>query len=425
MKFPIITVLSFSSLAESFLAPRKAPWLAFLEAAPKRLDENVNGVLYVNDKVSVVLSSYIVYTVDHEKSHSGRLNETFPPKENKATLTIHIISTLRQCINCSACANFAPLNFKRTKTAHVVYQQPSTHAEIVDSRAAMAACPVAAIRIETEAHRHHRRLEPLTDEEKVLAKNMALSPKLNGYDLPFPRPLTHNVWYLGHHNEKSFGATPYLLHTSDEQRRWIMVDTPRYGKSAIEAIKSLTGSNGPDVLLLTHVDDTADHGKWVEEFPSLRRIFHSGDLGRHNWLGDDTLEHVEILLHSQSSSSDELKAFDLDGTPLTTYEAAQRDVVIYHTPGHSPGSISLLDRPSGVIFTGDTLGYSNRLDTLTGFPRYGNDLSQQAGTLRLLKLLNWTLVCPGHGHVRDYGPSRASRDDELDDAIQELLATRL
>jgi glyoxylase-like metal-dependent hydrolase (beta-lactamase superfamily II) len=282
----------------------------------------------------------------------------------------------------------------------------------------MAACPVAAIRLETEAHRHHRGLEALTDQEKALAKNMALSPKLNGHDLPFPRPLTHKVWYLGHHNEKSFGATPYLLHTSDEQ--WIMVDTPRFGKSAIEAITSLTGSSGPDFLLLTHVDDTADHGKWVEEFPSLRRIFHSGDLGRHNWLGDATLEHVEILLEAQSSSG-ELQAFDLDGTMLTSCEAAQKDVVIYHTPGHSPGSISLLDRPSGVIFTGDTLGYSNRLDTLTGFPRYGNDRSMQA---RLMKLLDWTLVSPGHGHVRDYGASKASRDEEVEDAIQELVTRR-
>lgn len=340
------------------------------------------------------------------------------------------IFIFKKCINCAACSNFAASNFKRTinNSAHVVYQQPSTPQELTDSRAAMAACPVAAIRVETNAHRHHNGLEHFTDLEQELARSMALSPTLNGYNLPFPRPLTNNVWYLGHHNEKSFGAIPYLLHTSDNQ--WIMVDTPRFGTSAVQAVTSLTGPTGPNYLFLTHVDDTADHGKWVDKFPSLQRIFHSGDLGTNNWLGDDTLEHVEILLHTTKSSktrNNERQAFHIDGTIFTKEEAAasSHELVVYHTPGHSPGSIVLYHQPSGVLFSGDTLGYSNRLNTLTGFPQYGNNRLQQAETLQWIKELDWTIVAPGHGHVKDYGKNhQASRNQELDDAIQELSTTR-
>ena len=103
-----------------------------------------------------------------------------------------------------------------------------------------------------------------------------------------------DVYWVGHHNSASFGAIPYLFRTHDN--KWIMVDTPKYGSSAIRAVTSLTGPKGPDFLVLTHVDDTADHLQWANHFaPILRRIFHSGDLGRHNWLGDKTLEDVEVL----------------------------------------------------------------------------------------------------------------------------------
>ena len=75
----------------------------------------------------------------------------------------------------------------------------------------MAACPVAAIRTETLAHRNHRSDKvPTSPADIELARNMALSPKLNGRPLPFPRKLTDHVWYVGYHNENSFGATPYL-----------------------------------------------------------------------------------------------------------------------------------------------------------------------------------------------------------------------
>jgi glyoxylase-like metal-dependent hydrolase (beta-lactamase superfamily II) len=40
---------------------------------------------------------------------------------------------------------------------------------------------------------------------------------------------------------------------------------------------------------------------------------------------------------------------------LETIELGNRTLTIYHTPGHSPGSICLHDTLSGILFTGDTL----------------------------------------------------------------------
>jgi ferredoxin/glyoxylase-like metal-dependent hydrolase (beta-lactamase superfamily II) len=388
------------------------------------------------------------------------------------------LALLGQCINCAACANFAPSVFQRADRddAHIVHHQPETSEEISDARAAMAACPVAAIRSETLAQRRHRisdahaknnQQDFWTDKDEELVRLMALSPKLNGLELPFPRPIMYhaastsvdddnsnqrhshirNVYNVGHHNEASFGATPYLVQAMVAGKLvWIMVDTPRFGKSAIDAVTKITGPAGPNYLFLTHVDDTADHDKWAAEYPSLQRIFHAGDTGRHNWRRDHALNDVEIMLplpgqpSSSVPSSDDgddekaaappLHAYSLDGTPLPSdwYDGFSKDpqtnVVILYTPGHSPGSITLWKKPEqdqpGIIFTGDHYAYSTRTGRMSGFPRYGNNLQLQAKSLEGLLKVDWDVVAPGHGHPRDYS-QQANKDDLKRNEMKEAL----
>jgi glyoxylase-like metal-dependent hydrolase (beta-lactamase superfamily II) len=297
--------------------------------------------------------------------------------------------------------------------AHVVHHQPAKPDEIVEARAALSACPVAAIRTETNAQRSHRgEIERFTPSEEDLAKQMALNPKFNGRPPPFPlkvsETIDYGVYFVGHHNEKSFGAVPYLLET--QEHGWVLVDTPKYSKSAVQAIEELTGPSGPTYMLLTHVDDTTGHNDWKEHYPNLQRIFHAGDLGRHNWLGDETLGEVEILLQKRSSD-EQLQFFDILGNPIenpaTQKSHSVPEIAIVHTPGHSPGSICLWKPPKdtlpGILFTGDTYAFTTRGGgRMTSFPRYGNDRMLQCRILPLLLELDWSLVVPGHGHIRDY-----------------------
>lgn len=327
-----------------------------------------------------------------------------------------------KCINCAACSLFAPRSFSRSAAYHVVYQQPESSHEVQQARQALLACPVAAIRLET--HAEWRMSNPEWEE-----KDQKLVDQLSGKDgevLPFPRPFLDDipdVYWVGYHNSASFGAVPYLFRTSSNT--WIMVDTPKYGSSAIQAITSLTGPQGPDFLFLTHVDDTADHAKWADHFaPHLRRIFHAGDLGRHNWLGDKTLENVEILLDNHQNS-DELVVFSLEGERKYNVEWDEiTEPVIVHTPGHSPGSISLYYNAGAnckILFSGDTYAFSTRTQTMSGFPRYGHDRKLQAIILEKLSDLDFNVVAPGHGHPRDYrGGDRQLREEEMLPALEEL-----
>jgi len=74
---------------------------------------------------------------------------------------------------------------------------------------------------------------------------------------------------------------------------------------------------------------------------------------------------------------------------------------IIHTPGHSPGSISLYNRKSRVIFSGDTL-FKN------GFGRVdlpGGDFNQIVTSIKqkLFKLEKDVKVYPGHGEDTTIG----------------------
>jgi glyoxylase-like metal-dependent hydrolase (beta-lactamase superfamily II) len=68
---------------------------------------------------------------------------------------------------------------------------------------------------------------------------------------------------------------------------------------------------------------------------------------------------------------------------------------VLFTPGHTPGGISLYEKDTGVVFTGDALfaGSIGRTD----FPRASHEQLIEAIQEKLLKLPDETVVYPGHG----------------------------
>ena len=79
-------------------------------------------------------------------------------------------------------------------------------------------------------------------------------------------------------------------------------------------------------------------------------------------------------------------------------------LTVLHTPGHTEGSVCLLDRDAGLLFSGDTLfaGGWGRVD----LP--GGDPAEMAASLaRLSELEDATEVFPGHGGATTIGRERA------------------
>ena len=80
---------------------------------------------------------------------------------------------------------------------------------------------------------------------------------------------------------------------------------------------------------------------------------------------------------------------------------------VLHTPGHTEGSVCLLDRDTGLLLAGDTLfaGGWGRVD----LP--GGSAEEMAGSLaRLARLDDTVRVVPGHGSATTIGRERAWLD---------------
>lgn len=118
-------------------------------------------------------------------------------------------------------------------------------------------------------------------------------------------------------------------------------------------------------------------------------------------------ENVEILIHEEDLylyeiANQQAMNFGIEIPKLPSpdrflaegdrVEFAGRSLDVIHTPGHTPGSISLYGH--GLLFTGDTL-FANSVGR-TDFPRSSHDALMKSIKDKLFKLPDDTRVLPGH-----------------------------
>jgi len=254
------------------------------------------------------------------------------------------------CIDCDTCRWMVPSVFSRGEGQSYVAQQPTTGAEKAATQAAAVACPTGSIRSREKGGSGGREAFPARLDERA-----------------------PSVYHLGYHSPKSFGATPYLVGN-------VMVDSPRYNSRLAKAIEAIAGP--PEFMLLTHIDDVADHALWKQRFPEMKRVMHRADArGPEQWPYIDTRD-VEWLVD--------------DTTRLAP------GLLAVHVPGHSRGSLAFLadsTRTGGepVLFTGDHLAFNAKLGRLDGLARYGWRTDLQADSIAKLADLDFLHILPGHG----------------------------
>ena len=74
------------------------------------------------------------------------------------------------------------------------------------------------------------------------------------------------------------------------------------------------------------------------------------------------------------------------------------------TPGHTPGSVCLIERKANIMFTGDTI-FSGGARGRTDFP-YSNPLKLAESIKKVLELTEETVIYPGHGEKTSVGAER-------------------
>lgn len=156
----------------------------------------------------------------------------------------------------------------------------------------------------------------------------------------------------------------------------------------------------PEALILTHAH--VDHIAGVEEvlraFPGTPLWMHSAEA---EWLNNPLLNLSAMMgVPVTTRAADRLLK---DGDVLTLNGEPWR---VLHTPGHSPGGITLVHDASHTAIVGDTLfaGSVGRTD----FPGSDPATLERSIRSRLYTLPEQTTIYPGHGPASTIGREQRS-----------------
>lgn len=234
------------------------------------------------------------------------------------------------CIDCDQCRQIAPDVFAAQGDTSIVARQP------VDAfRAALAqvTCPTASI--------------GGGSKEEVARAVEA-----------FPERIDGEVYFCGFASELSFGGSSYLIRRPDGN---VLVDSPRFTEPLVRRIEALGGARW---MLLTHIDDVADHAKWRDRLGCARVM------GRAEGLD------VEV--------------------PVDGLHPLAPDLLVIPTPGHTAGHVALL-HAGRHLFTGDHL-WGDGNDGLGASRSYcWHSWTEQRRSMERLRDHAFEWVLPGHG----------------------------
>lgn len=336
------------------------------------------GRAHIRTSVSMIL--------EKDKGHKAK-------RQNNAPGNLFVD---RSCIDCDTCRWMAPTVFKRDGDGSIVYHQPEGEEEKRRAFEAMVACPTGSIRLEKP--------DPL------------MKAVINDFPLRVDEAVP-NVYHLGFHSPKSYGGAPWLICT---QECTVMMDSPRFSTRLAAGIVKTGGGRTPKYMVLSHIDDVADHALWQEHFPDMQRIMHRADTAY-----DPELQKIEKILDDTNAS----KRIASLGEPGLAQWDLTPELTIIHTPGHTRGCITLIYTPEGgdgVAFTGDHLAASES-GKLTLFPRYNRaGIKMQAKSVEMLatpEVPDFRWILPGHGRSAHFS-SKEERIEKIKNTAREFASHR-
>jgi glyoxylase-like metal-dependent hydrolase (beta-lactamase superfamily II) len=156
----------------------------------------------------------------------------------------------------------------------------------------------------------------------------------------------------------------------------------------------------PQCIILTHahVDHIAGLSQVHQAYPKVPMLIHAAERA---FLTDP-------MLNLSAALADEIIAPEATNTLQAGQTLSLDDFTfeIRHTPGHSPGGITLYDGKQGVALVGDALfaGGIGRTD----FPTSDHNTLINAIESQLMSLPDQTRVLPGHGPETTIGQERVT-----------------
>ncbi|MGL1892346.1 MAG: MBL fold metallo-hydrolase [Spirochaetaceae bacterium] len=200
------------------------------------------------------------------------------------------------------------------------------------------------------------------------------------------------------------GVNTYLYNFKEDK---VVIIDP--GADASKIIKKIESNRQtPKAIILTH--GHFDHIGAVEQLKgkySIPVYIHHAD---GTYLGKEGGNRHKLMFSSMGPNADYYfnNYYTECGEPDFLFDnndiLSDFELLVIHTPGHSPGSSCFYSKKNGVIFTGDTLfnGGLGRTDFT------GGDYNTLIKSLKsLFKLPNNTVAYPGHGEITTIGAEKS------------------
>jgi hydroxyacylglutathione hydrolase len=189
----------------------------------------------------------------------------------------------------------------------------------------------------------------------------------------------------------------YVLRKDNAAQDCLIIDP---GLEADELLEFLDGQKlNPLAVVLTHghIDHIAGVTALRNQFPETRLYIHKLDA--------EMLSKPMINLSLMTGGAFTTEPEDVSLQEGDIIDLAGIKLLVLHTPGHTPGGISLYSEQGGIVFVGDTL-FADSIGR-TDFP--GGSMSKLLKSVRekLFTLPEETRVYPGHGPATTIAAEKA------------------
>lgn len=194
-----------------------------------------------------------------------------------------------------------------------------------------------------------------------------------------------------------YATNCYVVSVKGGKECWI-IDAGFEPEEMIEHVRASGKALAALILTHAHIDHIAGVAGVKKAFPLTPILIHEAE---RDWLSDAKLNlsfysGMPVTAPKPDRPLREGETLSLDGMAFS----------IFHTPGHSPGSITLYARDASLAFVGDAL-FSGSIGR-TDFPGCSFEELEKSIKTKLYTLPDATRVLPGHGPATTIGREKSS-----------------